>query len=169
MPIHFRKGGIMTMKSISYVGAVLVASITSVASPGLRATTPAGWKVLVDKTKNCQISDPGDWVVDTTSPSVAYSPDKKANVFMHGTNQGQSLDDVKPVMQAQYPPIKVMEDSKSRLFYSYKSPRSPDGNPDNYYVGIPVKGNVCGAQITFKNASLEPVAKQIAESLAAAK
>src|ERR1700722_2788431 len=151
----------MRMKSISYVGALFVVSITLVATTGLRATTPAGWKVLIDKTKNCQISVPGDWVVDTTSPSVAYSPDKKANVFMHGTNQGQSLDDAKSVMQAQYPPIKVMEDSKSRLFYSYKSPNSADDNLDNYYVGIPVKGNVCGAQVTFKIASLEPVAKQI--------
>lgn len=153
----------MKTKMVPFFAAAILASAA------IAATTPSGWKVLADKTKNCQISVPPDWVVSSYSPSSADSPDKKASLTMHGTNQGQTLDDAKSVMEVQFPPIKVIEDSKSRLFYSYKSPNSPDGTADNYYVGIPVKGNVCGAQVTFKNASLEPVAKQIAESLSAAK
>jgi hypothetical protein len=151
------------MKAISFV------AVLSLASAMLAATTPAGWKVLIDKTKNCQIAVPPDWVVSQYSPSMADSPDKKANIIMHGTNQGQTLEMAKQVMESTNPPTKVIEDTKDRLWYEYTT---SSGNknipPMNWYVGIPVKGNVCGVQISF-GPGMEPVMKQIAESLAGAK
>lgn len=62
-----------------------------------------------------------------------------------------------------------MEDSKSRLWYAYKSPNGANNSDTNWYVGIPSKGNVCGVQMTFKDAAAEPVMKQIAESMAPSK
>jgi hypothetical protein len=73
-------------------------------------------------------------------------------------------------MEQTYLPTKVIEDSKSRLWYAYKNARAAEDSPEmNWYVGIPSKGNVCGVQINFKDPSAEPVMKQIAESLAPGK
>jgi hypothetical protein len=141
--------------------------VMSIALSGLAATVPAGWKVLIDKTKNCQIAVPADWVPNQLSPSMSDSADKKSSVAMHGTNQGQTLEQAKSVIEQMFPPTKVIEDSKTRLWYAYKGPNDDeDSPPTNWYVGIPSNGNVCGAQMNFKNPSAEPVMKQIAESLA---
>jgi hypothetical protein len=167
--MSIRGGEMMKKKAIPFFAALLVTSIAVVASTMPAATTPAGWKVLVDKTKNCQISVPPDWVVSTFSPSVADSADKKANLTMHSA-PAQSLDQVKTIMEGMYPPTKVIEDSKSRVWYAYKAPSvAVDSLQVDWYVGIPAKGNVCGAQITFKVPSMEPMMKQIAESMSAAK
>ncbi len=160
----------MKAKLFLFFALLMMTSIAVVASSVLAATTPAGWKVLIDKTKNCQISVPADWVVSTLSPSMADSPDKKANVVMHGTNMGQTLDQAKAAMEGMYPPTKVVEDSKSRLWYAYKPPSVAVDSPEvDWYVGIPSKGNVCGTQITFKVPTMEPMMKQIAESMSATK
>lgn len=152
------------MKAIAAVGILIVASA------GIAANAPAGWKILTDKTKNCQIAVPPDWITSQFSPSMANSPDKKANIVMHGTDRGQTLEQAKAMMEHAFAPTKVMEDSKNRLWYAYKGLNaSPDSREANWYVGIPSKGNVCGVQINFKDSSLESLMKQIAESLAASK
>ena len=149
---------------------VSFAVVMSAALAAFSATVPAGWKVLVDKTKNCQIAVPPDWVSSPLSPSMADSADKKSSIVMHGTNQGQTLEQAKSVMEQMFPPTKVIEDSKTRLWYAYKGANEDEDSPVvNWYVGIPANGNVCGVQMNFKNPSAEPVMKQIAESMAPAK
>jgi hypothetical protein len=151
------------MKSIPFLATLLIATAV------LAADVPAGWKVLTDRSKNCQIGAPQNWVVDAFSPSSAGAPDKKSDFTMHCTTN-QSLAQVKGTMQMMFPPIKVIEDTKDRLWYSYKSGSGGDDTSvTNWYVGIPSKSNVCGVQIEFKDPSLEPVAKQIANSMSPAK
>lgn len=140
-------------------------AVLLIASAGVAANTPAGWKVLIDRTKTCQIAAPQDWTPIMFSPSSANSPDNKASFVMHATT-GQSLDEVKSVMEGMFPPTKVIEDSKIRLWYVYASSGAAGGAETNWYVGIPSKGNVCGAQITFKDPGMEPLMKQIAGTMA---
>jgi len=160
----------MKTKTVSFITAILAVSSALAGSPFLNATTPAGWKVLGDKTQNCQISVPSDWVVSSFSPSAAESPDNKSGVRMAVTNLGHTLREFKANAEQVQAPIKIFEDSKRRLWFSYKELGAPEGDRTTYYfVGIPVHGNVCAAQVSFENRRLEPVAKQVAESLAAAK
>lgn len=152
------------MKTIPFISALLLAAVA------LAANVPSGWKVLVDRTKFCQVAVPPDWIPDKIAPSMANSPDNKSSIVMHGTNQGQTLAQAKTIIEQLMPPIKVIEDSKTRLWYSYKKPNAPaDSTETSWYVAIPSNGNVCAARIDFKNPSGEAVAKQIAESLAPAK
>jgi hypothetical protein len=151
------------MKATPFLAVFLVASAV------LAAQAPAGWKVLTDRSKNCQIACPSNWVVDMLSPSSAGAPDKKADFTMHCTTN-QSLPQVKQTMEMVFPPTKVIEDTKDRLWYAYKSGSGGDDTSvTNWYVGIPSKGNVCGVQIEFKDPSLETMAKQIVSSMSPTK
>jgi hypothetical protein len=151
-------------KAISLIVALLAAST------GLAQTTPVGWKVLVDKTKNCQISVPSDWVVEASYPSQGSSPDGKLSVLTLRIEHGQTLKIVQEEIEKIFSPIKIFEDSKKRLWFSYKEVTAQEGSRDiNYYVAIPVNGNVCGARISMRNSSLAPTGKQIAESISAVK
>jgi hypothetical protein len=159
----------MKTKAISFITAILAVSSVVAGSALLEATTPADWKVLVDKTKSCQISVPRDWVVSAFSPSVAHSPDNKSEVRMAVTNLGHTLSEFKVTAEQIHAPIKIFEDSKSRLWFSYEEPFAPEGiRVINFLVGIPIQGNVCAADVSFEKRRLESVAKQIAQSLAAA-
>lgn len=165
----------MKTKAILFVAAVMLAGTALTASTNLIASTipsmaaPDGWKILVDRTKTCQISVPSDWTVDKFSPSAASAPDNKSSVIMHASAT-QTLAGVKTTMESVYPPTKIIEDSPNRLWYAYKAASSAVDSPGaSWYVGIPVKGSVCGAQLDFKIGSLEPMMKQMAESMSAVK
>jgi hypothetical protein len=161
---------LLKVSLISLVEVLFVGSMVLIESKMYAATTPAEWNLLVDKTNNCQISVPSDWKVSAFSPSIAVSPDNKLEVQMDVTNLGKTLREFKVTAERIYPPIKIFEDSKSRLWFSYKNSADPEGSRMTYYlVGIPAKENVCAAQISFESGKLAPVAKQIAGSLVAAK
>jgi hypothetical protein len=179
MVTRANKGEIMKAKGILFfamaltVGTVLTASanlIASTVSSAMRSSAaPDGWKVLVDRTKTCQISVPSDWVVDKLSPTFANAPDAKANVIMHAT-PNQTMATVKSTMEGVFPPTKIIEDSPNRLWYAYKAASTAVDSPGaSWYVGIPVKTSVCGAQLDFKNSSSEGMMKQIVESMTAVK
>jgi hypothetical protein len=169
MLVNARNGEMMKTKAIPFIAAVLFASTTLVASTVLVAAAPDGWKVLVDRTKTCQISVPADWVVDKFSPSSAGAPDKQASMTMHAT-PNQTLAKAKTTFEMLYPPKKVIEDSASRVWCAYKADSVAVDSPEvNWYVAIPVKTSVCAVQIDFKNPSMESMMKQLAESMSAAK
>jgi hypothetical protein len=73
-------------------------------------------------------------------------------------------NDAKGVMQQAFKPVKVLEDSANRFWYEYVPPNNSNGKTRAWYVGIPLKGNVCGAQITMKDGN-EALAKTIAMSV----
>jgi hypothetical protein len=158
------KGKMLKTKTITLIVAFLLAST------GLAVATPIEWKVLVDKTKSCQLSVPPDWVVDASYPSQGSSPDAQVSVLTLGIEHGQTLKIVKEETEKIFSPIKIFEDSKKRLWFSYKEVTAPEGSRDiNYYVAIPVNGSVCGARISMRNSSLAPIGKQIVESISAVK
>ena len=134
----------------------------------LLASTPAGWKVVTDRKKTCQYAVPADWTQDTLLVGTATSADKKSDVVVHGNEQ--SLSEIKPMIQQMIPPDKTIEDSGKRYWYSYKHLANASDLPGtHWYVAVAVPGGVCAAQISFKDPAGEGVAKQIVETIAAAR
>jgi len=129
---------------------------------------PAGWKVVTDRKKTCQYAVPADWTPDTLLVGTATSADKKSNVVVHGNQQ--SLAEIKPMVQQMIPPDKTIEDNGKRYWYSYKHLSNGGDLPGtNWYVAVAVSGGVCAAQVGFKDPAGEAVAKQIVDTIGAAK
>jgi hypothetical protein len=159
----------MKTKAILFAVAVIVFSAALVASSHSPAAAPDGWKVLIDRSKTCQISVPSDWVVDKFSPTSAGAPDKQSDMTMHAS-PNQTLAAAKGTFEMMYPPKKVIEDSATRAWIAYKADSVVVDSPEvDWYVAIPVKTSVCAVQIDFKNPSSEPMMKQLAESMSAVK
>jgi hypothetical protein len=132
------------------------------------AVVPAGWKVVADRKKKCQYAVPADWTPETILIGTATSADKKSNVVIH--NNEQSLSEVKTMIQEMIPPDKTIEDNGKRYWYSYKHLANGSDLPGtNWYVAVSVPGGVCAAQLNFKDPAAEAVAKQIVETIGAAK
>jgi hypothetical protein len=164
-----RDGGIMKTKAILFIATVLVFSTALIASTVKPAAAADGWKILIDRSKTCQISVPSDWNVDKFSPSSAGAPDNKSSMTMHAS-PNQTLAKAKGTFEMMYPPKKVIEDSASRAWIAYKADSVAVDSPEvNWYVAIQAKTSVCALQIDFKNPSSEAMMKQVAESMSAVK
>ncbi len=98
----------------------------------------------------------GDW--DPT-----HSPVAKITI-PHDVNIGWNAVPEKSmtVIEGMYKPVKTFEDSSQRLWYSYEL-----NGKTHWYVGVPVKGGICGAQLTVGKADQDATAKTIAMSVAA--
>ena len=146
------------------IGVAAVLAISTI----VLAAVPSGWKVLTDRKKTCQFAVPADWATDTLLVGTATSADKKSNVAVHGNEQ--SLANIKPMVQQMMPPDKVIEDNGKRYWYSYKHLANASDLPGtNWYVAVAVPSGVCASQVSFKDPAGEAVAKQIVDTIGAAK
>jgi hypothetical protein len=124
-----------------------------------QASPEPGWKKVVARKGGCLIYVPADWKIDPVLKGSAGLDDNSASAVVSLADSVSSLADVKPIMEGNYKPTKTFEDSPHRLWYQY------DMNArTNFYVGVPVKGGICGAQITFKPGK-EAIANKIAASI----
>jgi hypothetical protein len=143
--------------------AVLLAMSTIVL-----AAAPSGWKVVTDRKKTCQYAVPADWTVDKLVVGSSASADGKSSMVIHGNEQ--SLAEIKPMIQQMIPPDKTIEDNGKRYWYSYKHLANGGDLPGtNWYVAVAVPGGICAAQVGFKDPAGEAVAKQVVETIGAAK
>jgi hypothetical protein len=132
------------------------------------AAVPGGWKVVTDRKKTCQYAVPADRTPDSVLVGTATSADKKSNVVVHGNEQ--SLSDIKSMIQQMIPPDKTIEDSGKRYWYSYKHLANASDLPGtNWYVAVAMPSGVCAGQVSFKDSGGEAVAKQIVDTIGAAK
>jgi hypothetical protein len=132
------------------------------------AAAPAGWKGVTDRKKTCQYSAPADWTQDTLLVGSSTSGDGKSDVVIHGNQQ--SLAEIKPMIQQMVPVDKTIEDNGKRYWYSYKHLANAGDLPGtHWYVAVAVPGGICAAQVSFKDPAAESVAKQIVDTMGAAK
>lgn len=142
------------------VAAIL--GLLAAMSGGARAAdppTPAGWQKVLARKGGCAMSVPADWKIDSLIKGSAAMADDTASAVVSLADSVSTLADVKPVMQRMFKPTKTFEDSAHRLWYEYQNAGAP-----HWYVGVPVRGGICGAQISFK-AGKEDVAKKVAASV----
>lgn len=140
------------MPRIALAAAAVVVAFSSI---------PAGWVMHADRKNLCQFATPPDWKAAAITPSFVSSPDGKSDIVVSGA-QGATLDDAKGVMEKQYPPEKVFEDTASRLWYEYTI-----NGKKSWYAGVATKAAVCGAQMSFKDQAAADILKQVVNTLGA--
>jgi len=128
---------------------------------------PSGWKAVKDRQGACQIAVPGDWVADKLIKSFMTSADGKASAVAHGLRAGQQFAEGTALAKQVMKPTKTIEDSGKRVWYAYEGSGGAGGGT-NWYVAV-AGSPVCTAQISFKDAAAEEIAKKIALSLTQAK
>lgn len=142
-------------------------SITAIASLLCMAATTsmfaadAGGRHIVSHKGDCQLTVPNDWKVDTVLKGSASAPGDTASAVISSDEDYKALAEIKPIIQLSLIPVKTIEDSPQRLWYQYKT----DGQGTGWYVGVPGKGVICGAQIGFKHPAMADLAKKIALSV----
>jgi hypothetical protein len=136
------------------------------AAAPLVAQTPAGWKVIKDKTGACQVSIPPDWKANPQLPSLAQAPDNSDVSII--VQEGRALKPMTAIVQKAVGVDKMIENSDRRVFYSTAPTK---GNPPliGYRVTAPAKNGTCVAMITIKQGHSVDEVMKIGESLAAAK
>lgn len=127
---------------------------------------PSGWKVVKDQQGACQLTVPSNWKADKVTASLVKSPDGKLSALPNSASAGQSFAAVKTSAKQMMLPFRVIDDSATRLWFSYAG-RSPEAGA-NWYVAV-AGSTVCQAQITFKTPAGAATAQKIAESLTQAK
>jgi hypothetical protein len=152
--------------TLSLLGAVLGASYGKAAgadAPAGKPQVPAesGWQKVMARKGGCALYVPGDWKADALVKGSAGTDDNSASAVVSLADSASGLAQVKSVMQANFAPTKTFEDTPHRLWYEYQL-----NGHTNWYVGVPVKGGICGAQITFKPGK-EAIATKIAASVGA--
>lgn len=133
------------------------------AAAPLGAATPAGWQLFSDKAGRCTISAPADWKAPFIKTSVE-SPDKNFSVIISSSDATPSLTEAKLLAQRMMPPVKIFEDTASRLWYQYEG---NEGTGTHWYVAVQAKDAVCLAQLTYKSERDWAVLKSVATSLSA--
>lgn len=132
------------------------------ASTAAQAATSAAGLRLVTKQKACEMTVPADWKIGKWIKSSADAPDKSATAVVTSPSTGYNLARAKPLIEGTLKPVKVFEDSPQRLWYRYKTDKGY-----GWYVGVPFKDGICGAQIGFDKATQADMAKKIALSIKA--
>ena len=126
-----------------------------------KAPGTAGWQRVAARKGGCFMSVPASWKVSPILKGAAGPDDNSASAVVNLADVATSLTEVKPVIQGMYKPTRTFEDTAQRLWYAYEI-----NGRVGWYVGVPVKGGICGAQITFKRGA-EALATQIAHSVGA--
>lgn len=111
----------------------------------------------------CQMTVPANWVVDPLIKTSASAPDKSASAVLSSSRFKASLAEAKSMVQQTLKPTHTFEDGAQRLWYQYDTASQPGSS---WYVGVPNKGGgICGAQISFRTAAQEALARRIALSV----
>jgi hypothetical protein len=145
--------------------SLIAAAFLALTSAAVIHAAPAepGWlKVASTQSEGCVMYVPPDWKITEFSKSTADSPDYSSRALVGLSVTAHSVAEVKKMLEVTYKPTKVFEDTPQRLFYQYEHDQR-----HNYYMGVLVPGGVCGAQITFKTAAQQAVARKIAMSVGA--
>jgi hypothetical protein len=125
----------------------------------------AGTQRIVSHAGTCEMTVPGNWKVDSLIKSSASSPDESMSAVVSTARGMHATSEVKPIIESTFKPVQTFEDSPQRLWFAYEA---GSGEAGAWYVGVPGKAGVCGAQIGFKHAAQAALAKQIALSVKAA-
>lgn len=122
----------------------------------------AGTQRILSHAGTCEMTVPASWKVGKWIKSSADSADGSMSAVISTARGTYAMSAVKPIIESTFKPVQTFEDSPQRLWYAYAGNL---GQVGAWYVGVPGKAGVCGAQIAFKHASDAALAKQIALSV----
>lgn len=151
------------MRTIAQKCCVAILGGASVLHVAASTAADPGWQKVSARKGGCVMYVPPDWSIDPVVKGSTESADHTITAVVSKTDSVNTLAEVKPIMQNMYKPTKTFEDNAHRLWYQYEF-----NQRTGWYIGVPVKGGVCGAQISFKPGKEPAVANKIAASVAAA-
>jgi hypothetical protein len=96
---------------------------------------------------------------------MVTSPDKKANVVVHGLGAGADYATIVANAKMLFPPSKTFEESATKIWFE-ETPK-PGTTARTWYFAIG-GAQACNAELKFDGAALEDTAKKIVASLAPA-
>ena len=153
---------LLTLALLGSALAVTYGEWAAAATPAkAQGAVEPGWQKVIARKGGCVMYVPPDWKLDPVLKGAAGLNDNSASAVVSLADAVSTLAEVKPVMQNNFEPTKTFEDGPHRLWYQYST-----GSRLNFYVGVPVKGGICGAQIGFKPGK-ESIANKIAASVGA--
>ena len=109
----------------------------------------------------CVMSVPADWKANPMLKSDVSTADASAGAVIHTDAGVTTLAGIKPLLLQSLKPVKTFEDSSQRWWFQYRN----GSGTTSWYVGVPGKHGVCGAQIGFKQAAMTDTARKIALSV----
>lgn len=148
------------MKHFALWSALLCAFVA------LAQQTPKGWQVIEDRSGHCRFAVPADWKASGIGAAVA--PDNKARVGIHPNLRNDTWHSQQKLQKENYSKFKMYDHTDKRLWYAIGAVHKPtQSDPMHWQVTVPDSDNVgfCKATIDFSDASAEPTAKKIAESV----
>ena len=99
-------------------------------------------------------------------PSNLTSPDKKASVVFGSKPASQAYADLVKMAKSMFKPVTMIDENDKRTWYVAEPGRGKIGT--SWFVALNTSP-LCEAQIEFQGAGFEGKAKQMVESLKAAK
>jgi len=161
---YWRHAGIALLLAASFVCATSAGQ-----SPAIAASKPDSWLTLKDKTGSCQMSVPGDWVMNTQMPGHVTTREHTDSMIISGFKHPR-----KPMsdeMQKAVGVDKMFENAADRWFYAAKPIPGTGGKPTLvvYHVDVARDDGTCIAQILVNQNHSEDEIKKIAASVSAAK
>jgi hypothetical protein len=166
LAVKYSSGGDFRHMRRKMKSAIVCAVVLCVASLAIASNVPTGWKVAKDHKGVCQCAVPPDWKVGTFGDGTA--PDGKSSIIV--SNAPQTMAQIKENSKMTYTLEKIVEDAASRYWYTFKAHSPGHIDDTNWYVAVPAGSSVtCIATISFKDAAMEPMAKQIVDTIGPAK
>jgi hypothetical protein len=140
--VHWRRTGI----------ALLLAASSGYARPAGKSSTsaapkPNGWVTVKDKTGACQMSVPGDWVLNAQMRGHVTAPEHTDSMIISGfKHPRQPMSDK---TQKAVGVDKMFENTADRWFYAAKPIPGTGGKPTLvvYHIEVARDAGTCIAQI----------------------
>jgi len=127
--------------------------------------TPAGWKVIHDKSGACQISVPGDWNVPKDSSWIGQAPADQGDVQL-ASQPGRTVKPFSEMSQKALMVDKMIENTPKLVFYS-NAPTKSDRPLTPYRASVPGKDGTCVAMFTARAGVSQEMVKKIVATLSA--
>jgi hypothetical protein len=142
------------------------ASLLAITAATVTGQSPAGWKMLHDKTNSCMVSVPADWTVSAGSPWMANAPKDDGDIQIV-SSAGRTVKPFNEMAQKALMVDKMFDNTPQRVFFSNPATKS-DKPLTPYHVTVPGKGGTCTALISARPGLSEETVKKIAATLSAA-
>jgi hypothetical protein len=161
---HWRHAGIAVLFAASSVYGTPAGKSSTAAS-----AKPDGWIPVKDKTGSCQMSVPGNWVLNAQTAGHVTTPEHTDSMIISGfKHPRQPMSDE---TQKAVGVDKMFENTADRWFYAAKPIPGTGGKPTLvvYHVDVARDDGTCIAQILVNQNHSEDEIKTIAASVSAAK
>ena len=129
-------------------------------------SAPAGWKIIKDAKRACQISVPADWDPSADSAGAAIFHDATTAIAVVTSQPGQTVNPFPGSLlkSLRIPKEKMFENTAKRIFYQDKiALNAHDSN--SFSAMVPGRNGTCSSRVVFSAPVSEETARKITLTL----